>query len=133
MRLKELLLVMVLGFAGASPALTKPQNTSPRPLPPPDISLYDSPENPGAKSPSSVSSPADECDVSYKRGDCNRNGRLEVTDMIRLLNAVYLDSEGLYCHLCIADFNCDKLLTGLDAVWFVRYFYTASPTPRTCP
>ena len=134
MRLKKLLLIMVLGFAGASPALTKPQMTSSRPQPPPGRSFYLVDEGVGASTVQPPLAPTLECDSSYTKGDCDRNQKSpQQADLVRLLNAVYLNSDGTYCPFCLADMNCDRLLTATDAVWFIRYFYLGFPTPRKCP
>ena len=133
MHLRKLLLIMVLGFAGASPALTKPQITSSRPQFSPGRSFYVVDEGVGASTVQPPLAPTLECDSAYKKGDCDRNSKEQLTDVIRLLNAVYLDPDGLYCPFCLADMNCDRLLTATDAVWFIRYFYLRSPTPRKCP
>ena len=126
-----LLLILVLVFAGATPAFTKPQEPPPPPQLPLDQSLFDGLQDPFAVPP--AFNPALECDSAYKKGDCDRNQKLQLADLTRLLNAVFIDPEGSSCQLCLGDMNCDRLLSAIDVVWFVRYFFVSGPAPRRCP
>lgn len=131
MNRKMLLLLMLLFPAADLTVFAGPSQSQPQAVSPPGSSLTIGLEKPTQAPPSL--NPAWECDSAYQKGDCNRNGKLTLEDVTRLLNAIYLNSSGTYCPPCLADMNCDQLLTALDAVWFVRFFFAFGRAPLNCP
>lgn len=61
------------------------------------------------------------------KGDLNRDGNLTLLDITRQLNCVFLNSSGY--NFCIADSNCDWLLSPVDVVALLRNIFLGAPFP----
>ncbi len=64
------------------------------------------------------------------RGDCNRNGVVDVGDVIYLINYAYKDGP-LPVPKASGDVNCDGLLNIGDIIYLLNYLYRGGPAP-TC-
>jgi hypothetical protein len=65
--------------------------------------------------------------VSFKRGDANRDGRLDIADAIAALG--YLFSSGALPCLDAADANDDGKLDVSDAVYLLAHLYAGGAPP----
>ncbi len=76
---------------------------------------------------------AHEMELTYNvlvRGDCNRNGVVDVGDVVYLTNYAYKDGP-LPDPKAAGDVNCDGLINVGDIIYLLNYLYRGGPAP-TC-
>jgi len=67
-------------------------------------------------------------DQSFFRGDANRDGRLNVSDPVRTLDALFLGGRTLGC-ADAADANDDGVLDLSDPVYLLNFLFVVGPAP----
>jgi hypothetical protein len=66
--------------------------------------------------------------IEYLRGDPNRDGIKNITDVIFLIN--YISNRGNPPEpLFLGDVNCDTKLTVTDVVYLINYLFKGGPAP----
>lgn len=67
------------------------------------------------------------------RADCNRDGRVNVSDITYLIAFLFADGDPPSPHL-VADVNCDMRVNISDAVYLITYIFGGGPEPcAACP
>jgi hypothetical protein len=70
--------------------------------------------------------------VGYMRGDLNADGPINATDIVYLVNYLYISGPAPEPCLLAGDVNCDGLVNATDVVYLVNYLYIEGPPPG-CP
>ncbi len=66
-------------------------------------------------------------------GDANKDGLLNVSDAVYIINYVFVSGSPAPTPLMIADANCDAAVNVSDAVYIVNYVFVDGPPPcRIC-
>jgi len=69
--------------------------------------------------------------ISYIRGDANRDGKIDLGDLVYLLNYLYKNGP-VPVPLGSGDVNCDGQIQIGDVVYLINYLYHFGPAPG-CP
>jgi hypothetical protein len=68
----------------------------------------------------------------YICGDCNGDGVVDISDVVYLINYLFIPGSPPPVPLCIGDVNCDGVVDVSDVVYLINYlFIQGSPPP--CP
>ncbi len=70
------------------------------------------------------------CEVSFRRGDADSNGTIEITDGIFTLNYLFLGGQAVACPDA-ADANDDGQLNISDAIFLLGYLFLGGQEPPT--
>jgi putative hemolysin len=62
------------------------------------------------------------------RGDVNADGMIDVTDVVYLINYLYIDGPKPPA-LAAGDVDCDRAINATDVVYLVNYLYIHGPAP----
>ena len=92
----------------------------------------DFPDNPGYPSVYYIHGPGDGVDnypsVSLVRGDANGDGKIDIADVVHLVNYLFIDGPAPN-PLWLGDANCDEVVDIADVVYLINYLFTGGPPP----
>lgn len=62
-------------------------------------------------------------------GDVNANGRIDVTDVVYLINYLYINGPKPLPWWFMGDANCDRMVDITDVVYLINYLFVNGPPP----
>jgi len=76
------------------------------------------------------------CETIYVlRGDVNGDGRMNISDLVYLINYLFVLGSPAPAPLWAGDVNCDKIVNISDVVFLINYLFIpgSPPPPAGCP
>ena len=66
---------------------------------------------------------------TYRFGDANKDGEINVSDVIYLINYLFIDGPEPVPLWIVGDVNCDIKVDVSDVVYLINYLFINGPEP----